>query len=305
MKKVENQKDGERKLVEAIEDFVDEKLNKKSPEVDDTIIQENFANLNQNRKNGNKLNGIKQAENLTYKETAPTTNTQIKKESRMKNWYSLGKKEPKSKSPKKNIRTILRKKKYRKDNFRKEALYVPMIYLKKFFKKHYNLNFNTIKCETILGTTIRHMKKPCKLKVYQLLCHDHKNIRKILNVLNSHMHSSKKKTFTYFMTRTYEEIYNRYVSGNINFPLFEGGTVTICEFITLKKEIEKRENKGETKEKIEAIKKLSLNMMDDINEGKLERKERKKAPSNVFVFLEEFEVLRNMFKADINYEENN
>ena len=119
------------------------------------------------------------------------------------------------------------------------------------------------------------------------------------------MHSSKKKTFTYFMTRTYEEIYNRYVSGNIDFPLFEGGIVTICEFITLKKEIEKRENKGETKEKIEAIKKLSVNMMDDINEGKLERKERKKAPFNVFVFLEEFEVLRNMFKADINYEENN
>ena len=119
------------------------------------------------------------------------------------------------------------------------------------------------------------------------------------------MHSSKKKTFIYFMTRTYEEIYNRYVSGNIDFPLFEGGIVTICEFITLKKEIEKRENKGETKEKIAAIKNLSVNMMDDINEGKLERKERKKAPFNVFVFLEEFEVLRNMFKADINYEENN
>ena len=149
------------------------------------------------------------------------------------------------------------------------------------------------------------MKKPCKLKIYQLLCRDHKNIRKILNVLNSHMLPSKKKTFDYFMRRTYEEIYNIYISGNINFPIFEGGTVTICEFITLKKEIEKRENKGETKEKIEAIKKLSVNMMDDINEGKLERKERKKAPFNVFVFLEEFEVLRNMFKADINYEENN
>ena len=304
MKKVESQKDGERKLVEAIEDFVDEKLNNKGPEVDDTI-QENFANLNQNRKNGNKLNEIKQAENLTYEETAPTTNTQIKTKPRKKNLHSLGKKKQKSKSPKENIRTIPRKKKYRKDNFRKEALYAPMIFLKKFFKKHYNLNFNTIKCETILGTTIRHMKKPCKFKIYQLLCHDHKNIRKILNVLNSHMHSSKRKTFIYFMTRTYEEIYNRYVSGNINFPLFEGGIVTICEFITLKKEIEKRENKGETKEKIEAIKKLSVNMMDDINEGKLERKERKKAPFNVFVFLEEFEVLRNMFKADINYEENN
>jgi hypothetical protein len=258
MKKVESQKDGERKLVEAIEDFVDEKLNNKGPEVEDTIIQDNFANLNQNRKNGNKLNEIKQGENLTYKETAPTTNTKIKTKPPKKNWHSLGKKKQKSKSPKENIRTIPRKKKYRKDNFRKEALYVPMIYLKKFFKKHYNLNFNTIKCEKILGTTIRHMKKPCKLKLYQLLCHDHKNIRKILNVLNSHMHSSKKKTFAYFMTRTYEEIYNRYVSGNINFPLFEDGTVTICEYITLKKEIEKRENKGETKEKIEAIKKFII-----------------------------------------------
>lgn len=65
MKKVESQKDGERKLVEDIEDFADEKLNKKSSEVEDTITQENFENLNQNRKNGNKLNEIKQAENLT------------------------------------------------------------------------------------------------------------------------------------------------------------------------------------------------------------------------------------------------
>ena len=90
MKKVESQKDGNKKLFEAIEDFVDEKLNKKSSEVEDTITQENFANLNQNRKNGTKLNEIKQEENLTYKETAPTTKTKtkIKTKPPKKNWHS-------------------------------------------------------------------------------------------------------------------------------------------------------------------------------------------------------------------------
>ena len=73
MKKVESQKDGNKKLFEAIEDFVDEKLNNKGPEVENTIIQDNFANLNQNRKNGNKLNEIKQAENLTRKQHQPQT----------------------------------------------------------------------------------------------------------------------------------------------------------------------------------------------------------------------------------------
>ena len=297
MNKEERQNNGNNKLAKTIDDFADEKLNKKNSEDEDTISQENFENLNQNRKNLNKLYEIKATENLSFKETAPTTKSKGK--SHTKNKHNLRKKTTKTKfkSLKKNIKTFLRKsktktpsnKKLRKDNLRKEALYVPMIFLKKFFKKHYNLNFESLKCDTILGKTIRHMKKPCKLKVYQLLCRDHKNIRKILNVLNSHMLPSKKKTFDYFMRRTYEEIYNIYVSGNINFPIFEGGTVTICEFITLKKEIERRENKGESKEKIEHIKKLSLNMIKDINEGKLERQEIKKEPFYAPVFLEEFE----------------
>ena len=296
MNNEESQNNGNKKLFKTIDDFADEKLNKKSSEDEDTISQENFTNLNQNRKNLNKLYEIKPTENLTFKETAQTTKSKGK--SHTNNKHNLRKRTTKTnKSLKKNIKTFLRKskakttsnKKLRKDNLRKEALYVPMIFLKKFFKKHYNLNFKSLKCDTILGKTIRHMKKPCKLKVYQLLCRDHKNIRKILNVFNSHMHSSKKKTFDYFMRRTYEEIYNIYISGNINFPLFDGGTVRICEFITLEKEIERRENKGESKEKIENIKKLSLNMIKDINEGKLERQEIKKEPLYSPVFLEEFE----------------
>ena len=75
MNKEERQNNGNKKLFKTIDDFADEKLNKKSSEDEDTISQDNFANLNQNRKNLNKLYEIKPTENLTFKETAPTKKT--------------------------------------------------------------------------------------------------------------------------------------------------------------------------------------------------------------------------------------
>ena len=54
------------------------------------------------------------------------------------------------------------------------------------------------------------------------------------------MIKSKKLTFFYFMTRTYKELYNYYIEGNLEFPIFPNGTVKICSFITLQKAIEEK-----------------------------------------------------------------
>ena len=110
MNKEERQNNGNKKLAKTIDDFADEKLNKKNSEDEDTISQENFENLNQNRKNLNKLYEIKATENLSFKETAPTTKSKGK--SHTKNKHNLRKKTTKTKfkSLKKNIKTFLSKK---------------------------------------------------------------------------------------------------------------------------------------------------------------------------------------------------
>ena len=90
------------------------------------------------------------------------------------------------------------------------------------------------------------------------------------------------------MTRTYEEIYNRYIIGDINFPLINNGTVRICNFITLEKEIKWR------KEKAKELEEISKNMVRDIK-GIIDKNEMTK--SNIFAFeIELFEKMRNHFK---------
>ena len=90
------------------------------------------------------------------------------------------------------------------------------------------------------------------------------------------------------MTRTYEEIYNRYISGDINFPLINNGTVRICNFITLEKEIKGK--KGGAKE----FEEISKNMIRD-SKGIIDINEMTK--SNIFAFeIELFEKMRNHFK---------
>ena len=64
------------------------------------------------------------------------------------------------------------------------------------------------------------------------------------------------------MTRTYEELYIRYIEGNINFPIIPNGTLRICDFITLEKVIKKKKEKNfENAKKFE---RLSRSMLNDI-----------------------------------------
>ena len=189
------------------------------------------------------------------------------------------------------------------DNLRKEAFYIVMIYLKQFFKERYGLNFDSFKCDEVFGVSIGHMKKVLGLEIYQILCYYPENIAKIINFIEKvELEQKEKLTFFYFMTRTYEELYKRYINGDVNFPIIKNGTIRINKFITLKKKIEEKTEKLQKQQKTEkfigtkimAFSKLSKNMINDIKNGNNERKERKR---NEFIIavIDEFEIMKKNF----------
>lgn len=191
----------------------------------------------------------------------------------------------------------------RRDNLRKETFYILMIYLKQFFKERYGLNFDSFKCDEVFGVSIGHMKKVLGLEIYQILCYYPENIVKIINYIEKAKFKQKEKLiFFYFMTRTYEELYNRYIIGDINFPIIKNGTVRINTFITLKKVIKEKTGKLLKQKKTEkfieakimAFAELSRNIINVIKNGNNERKERK-GKEFITALIDEFETMRNNF----------
>ena len=189
------------------------------------------------------------------------------------------------------------------DNLRKEAFYIVMIYLKQFFKERYGLNFDSFKCDEVFGVSIGHMKKVLGLEIYQILCYYPENIAKIINYIEKvELEQKEKLTFFYFMTRTYEELYKRYINGDVNFPIIKNGTIRINKFITLKKKIKEKTEKLQKQQKTEkfigtkimAFSKLSKNMINDIKNGNNERKERK-GKEFIIAVIDEFEIMKKNF----------
>ena len=297
MNSEEYEKESNSDIFKKIEDFSDSQINNEIKEdiinQKDTIFNINLDNVNQNDKN----NGKKFGKNNSKEDLSNITTTFKTKLTKIIN------------SEKDDF--------IRKDNLRKEAFYVPMIHLKKFFKERFNLNFNSFKCDEVFGVSIPNMKKVLGLEIYQILCYYPENIKKIINMMEKTeiMEQKEKMIFLYFMTRTYEEIYNRYIIGDNSFPLIKGGTVKINKFITLKKIIKRKEKKlknGKKTEnfirnKMQNFENISKNMINDIKNNKLERDKRKEKEF-ITVIIEKFEIIRSYFKADelsveINLEE--
>ena len=297
MNSEEYEKESNSDIFKKIEDFSDSQINNEIKEdiinQKDTIFNINLDNVNQNDKN----NGKKFGKNNSKEDLSNITTTFKTKLTKIIN------------SEKDDF--------IRKDNLRKEAFYVPMIHLKKFFKERFNLNFNSFKCDEVFGVSIPNMKKVLGLEIYQILCYYPENIKKIINMMEKTeiMEQKEKMIFLYFMTRTYEEIYNRYIIGDNSFPLIKGGTVKINKFITLKKIIKRKEKKlknGKKTEnfirnKMQNFENISKNMINDIKNNKLER-EKRKEKEFITVIIEKFEIIRSYFKADelsveINLEE--
>ena len=103
------------------------------------------------------------------------------------------------------------------------------------------------------------------------------------------------------MTRTYEELYKHYISGNANYPCIPDSTLRICGLtlnsaIKFKKSQLKNEDKEYKENYIQIFKNLSENMITNLkNQGKDEGEE-----NLVKLFkpkiCKQFEDMRNKFK---------
>ena len=151
----------------------------------------------------------------------------------------------------------------RADNLRRKAFYRPMIFLKEFFKEMFGLNFDCFKCEIIFGCSVRYFKVILGWKIYQILCCYKENKLQIMNFLKRKINEDEKLMFFYFMTRTYEELYMRYITGNINFSINPNYTLRIGKFITLEKAIE--EKKKDNYKYVEDFERLSKSMLNDFD----------------------------------------
>ena len=186
----------------------------------------------------------------------------------------------------------------RADNLRRKAFYRPMIFLKEFFKEMFGLNFDCFKCEIIFGCSVRYFKVILGWKIYQILCCYKENKNQIMNFLKRKINEDEKLMFFYFMTRTYEELYKHYITGNIDFPIFSDGTLRICKFITLKKAITMTDKKGKNKIKdINKFVELSMNMLDDIKNKEREGGSVSEVPAPK-IDIKIFEDMRNQFNEE-------
>ena len=282
MRLEEYESESENSLAQKMDYFSDEQLKNNTNEEDkfeqeeqkDTEYQNIFGEVSQNKANTNNNNIENSSSNLIITLYNNLTNC-----------------------------TSLTDEYKRRDNLRKETFYILMIYLKQFFKERYGLNFDSFKCDEVFGVSIGHMKKVLGLEIYQILCYYPENIVKIINYIEKAKFKQKEKLiFFYFMTRTYEELYNRYIIGDINFPIIKNGTVRINTFITLKKVIKEKTGKLLKQKKTEkfieakimAFAELSRNIINVIKNGNNERKERK-GKEFITALIDEFETMRNNF----------
>ena len=188
--------------------------------------------------------------------------------------------------------------KVRTDNTRKTAFIFLMMFLKVFFLEEFDLDFQSFKCDEVFGNSIRNFKRVLKLKIYQILCYYPINAIKLLKFLDRKMTKNKRIMFFYFMTRTYEELYIRYINGNIDFPIIPNGTVRIGNFTTLNKAINTKNKKGENKIKdINKFIDLSMHMLDDLKtEGRT--KDEYVDKSFITFEIDIFEKMRDCFNEE-------
>jgi hypothetical protein len=256
-------------------DIVSPQHIEKGSDQDGKIVPKPFKYLTQNDKTSQKKNAITNEVN-SNQPTAEATRTKTEKATKKNN-----------------------KQKKRPDDIRKSAFSQLMIILKILFGDLFKLNFENFKCSKVMGDSLRHFKKVLNLQIYQLLCYYPENSVKLMKFLKIKMKRSKKLIFFYFMTRTYKELYKRYISGNINFPIFPGGTLRISKFLTLQKVIKLKDKKGRNKIKnVSEFVKLSKIMLDDLKNKKDRKVKNPVDKTFTPIKLEIFDNMRNYFKEE-------
>ena len=176
------------------------------------------------------------------------------------------------------------------DNSKKEAYIIIMYFIQEYFLPDLNFEIGLYICDDFFEAgNNNNCKWALGLKIYQILyiySENKKRIRKILHKKINKIKDSRRKTFFYFMTRTYKELYYRYIKGDIDFPLFEGGTVRITKFPTQQRVIkEKINDENYVKNKSRAFEEIGKNIFEGKSFDTFEKEEK-------------FEIMRCKFKLD-------
>ena len=172
----------------------------------------------------------------------------------------------------------------RKDNLRKEIMKKPVNIVKKVAEKIGKIKLN-INLNDVFGTNYEQNKATLDLKIYEILCLNKDNIKKLEEVK---LNPEEEKIFNYLLTRTYEFIYENYLNNNRIFKIGKN-LVEIKEFKTFNDIINKRRNK---------TKKEKIKVKDEY--GKIKEKEIRKYNENemnefIKTSKEYFKQLRNGF----------
>ena len=172
----------------------------------------------------------------------------------------------------------------RKDNLRKEIMKKPVNIVKKVAEKIGKIKLN-INLNDVFGTNYEQNKATLDLKIYEILCLNKDNIKKLEEVK---LNPEEEKIFNYLLTRTYEFIYENYLNNNRIFKIGKN-LVEIKEFKTFNDIINKRRNK---------TKKEKIKIKDEY--GKIKEKEIGKYNENemnefIKTSKEYFKQLRNGF----------
>ena len=172
----------------------------------------------------------------------------------------------------------------RKDNLRKEIMKKPVNIVKKVAEKIGKIKLN-INLNDVFGTNYEQNKATLDLKIYEILCLNKDNIKKLEEVK---LNQEDEKIFNYLLTRTYEFTYENYLNNNRIFKIGKN-LVEIKEFKTFNDIINKRRNK---------TKKEKIKIKDEY--GKIKEKEIRKYNENemnefIKTSKEYFKQLRNGF----------
>lgn len=195
-------------------------------------------------------------------------------------------------------KTKTTKAKIRKDNLILEAIKAPMKKFIKVLKHKYKIELNSPNWDQILGDNTAQRRRMLKLKIYQFLCFNIDNKKKIISLLKK---NEIPFPLMFYLTRTFEEIFTKYVNEDKIFVIKNSTTIinlslpTLSQVIEEKKE-EWRENDTYTNEKVSLFEEISKKLIDDINNGKNERIQKKK---KIFIIACELKELEEKMK---NYE---
>ena len=195
-------------------------------------------------------------------------------------------------------KTKTTKAKIRKDNLIKEAIKAPMKKFIKVLKHKYKIELNSPNWDQILGDNTAQRRRMLKLKIYQFLCFNIDNKKKIISLLKK---NEIPFPLMFYLTRTFEEIFTKYVNEDKIFVIKNSTTIinlslpTLSQVIEEKKE-EWRENDTYTDEKVSLFEEISKKLIDDINNGKNERIQKKE---KIFIIACELKELEEKMK---NYE---